>query len=75
MIENDRPVLTAYNGNKDILKSIVSGAVMGSNVVRPTRILGHGFDVGDSGSIDDLIKHYSLDKNSLADIARRVVRE
>lgn len=74
MIENDQPVLTVYNGNKEILKSLVSSAVFGTDIVRPTKIFGHGFDFGETGSIEDLIKYYSFDKESLSNIARRVVR-
>lgn len=73
LIENDRPVLTVYNGNKDILKSLVCGSILGSGIVRPTRVLGHGFDFGETGSIEDLTRHYSFDSEGLANIVRGVL--
>lgn len=72
LIENDRPVLTVYNGQEQILRSIVSSAILESNIVRPTKIFGHGFNFGETGSVEDLIKHYSFDPESLVQLAERV---
>jgi len=75
MIENDRPILTVYNGNKEILKSIVSSAILGTEIVRPTKIFGHGFDFGDTGRVEDLIRHYSFDEEGLTNMALEVINK
>lgn len=65
-----RPVLTVYNGEPSILQSSVAKAIFEygeSNF--PSRIIGHGFKIGTSGSLEDLIKHYQLDPQGIVDVA------
>ena len=56
-----RPVLTVYNGSSYFLHSNVSSAVMCSPIRIPSRISGIGFEVGTTGHLHDLMRHYGLD--------------
>jgi len=60
-ILHGKPVLTVYNGSSQFLQSNVSAAVMRSPVRIPSRISGVGFEVGTTGHLHDLLKHYGLD--------------
>jgi len=60
-LEDGLPVLTVYNGSAIVLQSAVAMAAMEYGAPRPSRIVGHGFDIGTSGKIDDLIRHFQLD--------------
>ncbi|MEK7502090.1 MAG: 1-deoxy-D-xylulose-5-phosphate synthase N-terminal domain-containing protein [Patescibacteria group bacterium] len=65
-----KPVLTVYNGEPSILQNSVARAIFEfgeSNF--PSRIIGHGFQIGTSGSLEDLMKHYQLDPQGIANIA------
>jgi len=66
------PVLTVYNGNPNILQSAVAKAVMENFGPKPPIILGHGFYLGSSGKLDDLLRHFHLDAQGIAtEINRR----
>lgn len=65
LLENDRPVITVYNGLGKVLKSAVSSAIMESTLIRPSLVKGHGFEFGTSGSIDELEKYYLLDDKGI----------
>ena len=58
---NGKPVLTVYNGSQQFLYANVSSAVMRSPIRIPSRISGVGFEVGTTGHLHDLMKHYGLD--------------
>lgn len=63
------PVLTAYNGSPNHLKSIISSAILGTKGNRPSIIKGIGFEFGTSGSFKDLLKHYSLDSDGIKNVS------
>jgi len=65
------PVLTVYNGNAVVLQSAVAKAVMENKGRRPSRVAGHGFDLGTSGKIDDLLKHFKLDGAGIEEVMRQ----
>ena len=73
MIQNNKPVLVAYNGNPSVLQSAVSEAVLRFQTSRPKFIVGHGFMEGDTGSVDDLLRFYKLDSSGLEGIIRGVL--
>lgn len=69
-LENSRPVMTVYNGLPRILQASVARAVMESGVKRPSRIIGHGFESGQSGATSDLLEFYKLDARGIVEILR-----
>ena len=71
LLGDSLPVLTVYNGNAVVLQSAVAKAVMEHEGRRPSRIAGHGFDLGTSGKIDDLIKHFKLDGAGIEEVMRQ----
>ena len=71
LLEPGCPVLTVYNGNPQILQSSVSRVVMESSNLRPSKIKGHGFYFGDTGSIEDLTKAYQLDSEGIISVIQR----
>ncbi len=60
-IVGDVPVFTVYNGNPDVLQSAVAKAVMENDYARPSVILGHGYTLGTSGTLEELLKYFRLD--------------
>lgn len=76
LLETSSPILTVYNGNPDILKNSVSGAVMENpDIPRPEFVIGHGFMEGTSGSVNDLIKYYKFDRDGIVDIALNAIKK
>jgi transketolase len=71
LLGDSLPVLTVYNGNPIVLQSAVAKAVMENEGRRPSRIAGHGFDLGTSGKIDDLIKHFKLDGAGIEEVMKQ----
>jgi len=66
------PVLTVYNGNPDILQSAVAKAVMEYPGSRPSVISGHGYRLGTSGKLEDLLGYFRLDAGGIGkEIQRR----
>lgn len=68
-----KPVLTVYNGAASFLRRAVSDAVMSSDSPRPSRVSGLGFEVGTTGSADELFRHFGLDAEGVAAAARGLV--
>jgi transketolase C-terminal domain/subunit len=66
MIPNKKPLLTVYNGNSDVLRSNVAGAMMEFGLNIPSKIYGMGFDLGTTGGTNDLLKAYGLDAAGIA---------
>jgi transketolase len=66
MLEDGKPVLSVYNGNSRTLQAQVSRAVMEAEGKLPSVVNGHGFDVGTSGNLLDVEKHYQLDAEGIA---------
>ncbi len=65
LIEDGKPLLTGYNGNPNILQSQVALSLMKYSGSRPSKIEGHGFYFGDTGSIEDLTHAYRLDAEGI----------
>lgn len=70
LLEDDVPILTLYNGNEMILRSAVAAAIMRSPSKLPSVVEGHGFDVGDTGLLDELIPEFQFDGPSVVEILR-----
>ncbi|OGX08737.1 MAG: hypothetical protein A2Z88_04980 [Omnitrophica WOR_2 bacterium GWA2_47_8] len=75
LLGDSLPVLTVYNGNAVVLQSAVTKAAMEYRASRPSRVMGHGFDIGTSGKIDDLIKHFKLDGAGIEEVIRQKFSE
>ena len=60
-----KTVVVVYNGNPDTIRFPLSAGLLDSGV-RPNSIHSFGFDEGSTGSLEDLVQHYGLDKKSLA---------
>lgn len=65
------PILTIYNGNAHLLQFAVAKAVMEYNGPRPSRIAGHGFNIGTSGRMGDLLRYFKLDGNGVEEVIRQ----
>ena len=76
LLETSTPILTVYNGNPDVLKDSVSGAILENpDIPKPKIVAGHGFMEGTSGPVNDLVKHYKLDKDGIVDIAMSTIKK
>lgn len=71
LIEDRTPALTIYNGNESILRQAVAGAIMHYDHNRPSRMLGHGFSLGTTGKLDDLIKHFQFDGPGIVQVLKK----
>lgn len=65
LFKADVPVLTVYNGEPYILKSVVSAAIMSYSCSGQSVVYGHGFRCGESGTIDGLKALYGLDPTGI----------
>jgi transketolase len=65
------PVLTVYNGNAFVLQAAVAKAVMEHKGPRPSRIVGHGFSLGTSGKLEDLLKYFKFDGVGIEEVIRQ----
>lgn len=74
MLIPERPVLAVYNGNPFVLRSAIATAVMDGGAGAPSRVIGHGFELGTSGSVKDLVRHFGFDPEGIADRMRSIVR-
>jgi len=72
-LSQGKPTLTVYNGSAQFLHSNVSAAVMRFPVRIPSRIFGIGFEVGTTGHLHDLVKHYGLDAEGIARSAKAML--
>ncbi|MCL5239115.1 MAG: hypothetical protein M1286_01415 [Candidatus Marsarchaeota archaeon] len=72
-LEPGKPVLTLYNGHPDVLKQKVAAKVMEYDSNRPSAIVGHGFELGTSGKLNDLLRHFKLDADGIAGLAESIV--
>ncbi len=70
LLGDEKPVLTAYNGNPAVLQAAVAQAVMSCNGPRPSIIKGHGFYFGDTGRIDELTRAYRFDCDGIISVVK-----
>lgn len=73
LLEDDIPLLAVYNGNPFVLESAVAKAVLEQKKPRPSIIRGHGFTLGASGKLDQLLKHFHLDADGIEEIIRQML--
>jgi transketolase C-terminal domain/subunit len=57
----DVPILTVYNGVKEVLQGPLAMAAMEDSPYRSSQILGLGFTEGLTGSTAELLQYYGLD--------------
>jgi len=75
MVKPGRPIVTIYNGNPDSLSHPVSDALMKSKSKRPSKLISHGFRLGTSGDLPDLVKHFRFDDKGISEIVKEVLNE
>ncbi|HVX92712.1 MAG TPA: 1-deoxy-D-xylulose-5-phosphate synthase N-terminal domain-containing protein [Candidatus Dojkabacteria bacterium] len=66
LILDGLPLIVLYNGNADTLAMPVGKALV-SSAIRPSVFHSVGYDIGTTGSLKDLEKHFKLDKDSIID--------
>ena len=66
LITNDAPILAVYNGSKNVFSHYIGSAIISDcNIPRPKAFLSHGFEIGTTGKICDLINYYGFDAESI----------
>lgn len=76
LLETSTPILTVYNGNPNILKNSVSGAILENpDISKPKFVIGHGFMEGTSAPVNDLIKFYKLDIDGIFNVAMNAINK
>ncbi len=74
LFPSGKPVLTVYNGSAQVLQSNVARAIMEHGVSFPSKIIGHGFEYGTTGKLEDLARHFKLDKEGIIEIIRNIIK-
>jgi len=64
-------LLTVYNGLPEILFNSVASAIIRSGRNSVKKALSHGFYVGTSGSLPDIMRHFNLDKEGIIALVKR----
>lgn len=75
LLEDGVPLLAVYNGNPFVLESAVARAILEQEKPRPSAIRGHGFTLGTSGRLEQLLKHFRLDAEGIEGVMRQVFPE
>lgn len=66
MIEPNKPCFCMYNGHPDFLPSIISQALLSNGAgAYPSLVHGHGFEIGATGTMDEMVKHLGFDVDSV----------
>lgn len=68
LLQDGVPALTIYNGSEIILRSAVATAIMRYPTKLPSILEGHGFDVGDTGLLDELIPKFKFDGPGIVEV-------
>ncbi len=69
----DRPLLTVYNGAKEVLLGNIASRVMQAGSPRPSSVRGMGFDFGTTGALEDLKRHVGIDPDTIAAMVAKLV--
>ncbi|MFH0852057.1 MAG: transketolase C-terminal domain-containing protein [bacterium] len=72
LLEDGVPVLTVYNGNPFVLQSAVAKAVMEQKGPRPSVIKSHGFTIGTTGKLEELLKYFQLDADGIESVIKSI---
>jgi len=73
LLEDGVPLLAVYNGNPFVLESAVSKAVLEQKKPRPSIIRGHGFTLGTSGKLNQLLEYFHLDTDGIEEVIRQML--
>ena len=69
------PVFTVYNGNPNVLQMPVCKAIVENpDSPRPSYVVGHGFNIGTSGSVEKLERYYQLDSEGITNLVLKNIR-
>lgn len=72
-LTSNKPVLTVYNGTPEILQASVTRVIMQSSGDKPSRVYGHGFNYGTSGTTSDLAQKFKLDEVGISEISKQIL--
>ncbi len=76
LIVNDSPILAVYNGGPEVLANTIGKSIISNrDLPRPREFYSHGFLTGTTGKMNDLIKHYGFDSESIKGHALRLIRK
>jgi transketolase len=64
LIKDSEPLLVLYNGNVDTLIMPISKSLLGSGI-NPSSVHSVGYEIGTTGSLNSLEKHFKLDEESI----------
>lgn len=71
LLEPNIPLLVCYNGNPFVLQSAIATAILEHQSIRPSVVYGHGFTIGTTGLLEDLLKHFQFDETGVEAVVRR----
>ena len=72
LVEGNKPVFVVYNGNPCVLGyGLCRDLAMSKE--RPSKIIETGFELGRTGSISDLMRHFKLDKDGIYEMVKREI--
>jgi len=72
-LESSAPILTLYNGNPRILEYAVARACIQQKGFVSSGICSYGFEIGTSGTTEDLFKRFSYDSEGIGRIVKRLI--
>ncbi|MGD0729025.1 MAG: thiamine pyrophosphate-dependent enzyme [Candidatus Micrarchaeaceae archaeon] len=73
LIVQGKPLFIYYNGNPLILSTSITRELVKGNKM-PSGLFENGFELGTTGSITDLMKHFGLDKESIVQNVTSILR-
>jgi len=72
MIAGGKPLLTVYNGHPRVLRQAVADALL-SGYVRPSKVKGLGFTIGNTGTFAEMQSWTGLDGKGVYEAARSLL--
>ena len=67
--------MMVYNGSPQVLSQYVANSIISDpDIPRPKAFLSHGFEVGTTGKMNDLINYYGFDEESIKCKSLKLVR-
>ncbi len=64
-ISPEKPLFLFYNGNPEILESVVARDLLRNLHCFPDGVISRGFELGTTGSIKELLRRFQMDKESI----------
>ena len=75
LITSDAPIMMVYNGSPQVLSQYVANSIVSnSDIPRPKAFLSHGFEIGTTGKMNDLVNYYGFDEESIKEKSLKLVK-